>query len=160
MKLNLGCGYKKLNGYINIDVSTEVNPDYVMDLDNPKWKKEWKGKIEYVLLDNVLEHLEKPIKLLESIKEIRKKGCIIDIRVPYHYEKSDTFHHKIAGFHEKSFRKFYTDTQRPYYSKLQLKPIKIKKIPYDYAKKIPFKKYLDRFLTGIYREIRYEMEIL
>ena len=32
MKLNLGCGRKKLEGFVNIDISDYCEPDMVMDL--------------------------------------------------------------------------------------------------------------------------------
>ena len=33
MKLNIGCGLKKKKGYINIDISKDVNPDRVVDVE-------------------------------------------------------------------------------------------------------------------------------
>jgi len=30
MKLNIGCGYKKLEGFVNIDKAVEVSPDMVV----------------------------------------------------------------------------------------------------------------------------------
>ena len=40
MKLNLGCGMKKMEGYVNCDKIKEVNPDKVVDL-----KKNFRSKI-------------------------------------------------------------------------------------------------------------------
>ncbi|MCH8945295.1 MAG: hypothetical protein IIA85_00010 [Nanoarchaeota archaeon] len=31
-KLNLGCGFNKIDGYLNCDVSNEVKPDKLVDL--------------------------------------------------------------------------------------------------------------------------------
>jgi len=38
IKLNLGCGKDYKRGYINCDVSKEVGPDKVVDLDKGKEK--------------------------------------------------------------------------------------------------------------------------
>jgi predicted SAM-dependent methyltransferase len=32
VKLNLGCGFRKLENYINIDNRAEVNPDLICDV--------------------------------------------------------------------------------------------------------------------------------
>ena len=33
MKLNLGSGFRKRQGYVNIDVREDCNPDIVMDIE-------------------------------------------------------------------------------------------------------------------------------
>ena len=57
MKLNLGCGLSKFEGYVNIDVDPELKPDQVMDftkgIDFPT------GSVEQVVLYHTLEHIQK-----------------------------------------------------------------------------------------------------
>jgi hypothetical protein len=37
LKLNLGCGYTRMDGYVNVDVSAACNPDLVADLEEVPW---------------------------------------------------------------------------------------------------------------------------
>jgi hypothetical protein len=61
MKLNFGCGHKKLSGYVNIDARPEVQPDAVVDVTDsnaldrlmlPRY-----GRVEEILAVHFLEHL-------------------------------------------------------------------------------------------------------
>jgi predicted SAM-dependent methyltransferase len=86
-RLNMGCGFKKLKGYWNVDVSEKCNPDEIFDFDNVKWP--WKTDFfERIHANNCLEHLgQTPKAFLNVIKEmyrISKDGCEWDINVPHH----------------------------------------------------------------------------
>jgi len=59
-KLNIGCGNKKLKGWINLDFSKEVNLDIVHDLN--KYPYPFKdNEIDEIYVDNVLECLNELI---------------------------------------------------------------------------------------------------
>lgn len=75
MKLNLGCGDRKLKGYKNLD-KRELN------LDKFPYPFANRSK-EEIILRNVLEHLKEPDRVMEEIKRILKKGGRVIIRVPH-----------------------------------------------------------------------------
>ncbi len=56
LKLNLGCGRRKLDGYVNIDKSPVFAPDVVLDLEALPWPFET-GSVSEILAIHVLEHL-------------------------------------------------------------------------------------------------------
>lgn len=58
MKLNLGCGATKIDGYINIDVEESCNPDVVHDFTKAPLPFE-ANKISEVLLFHTIEHISK-----------------------------------------------------------------------------------------------------
>ena len=81
MKLNLGCGNKKLEGWVNADMDILCNPDVVLDLTKPLPFEDC--SVDEVLLDNVLEHL--PIKinvLAEELRRIIKENGTLTIITP------------------------------------------------------------------------------
>lgn len=53
-KLNLGCGNKKLVGYVNCDIDLSVNPDIILDFNKPFLF--WSKTFDEVLMSHSLEH--------------------------------------------------------------------------------------------------------
>ena len=54
MKLNIGCGQDKLDGYVNIDIREEIEPDMVMDI---RYLEKIKDEsCEEILASHVIEH--------------------------------------------------------------------------------------------------------
>ena len=86
LKLNLGCGSKKLEGYINIDKYDTYNPDIIHDLEKFPYPFE-DNSINEILLSHVLEHIGQNPDIFNSIiKEFYRicvHGAKIDIRVPH-----------------------------------------------------------------------------
>ncbi|MCX7641818.1 MAG: hypothetical protein N2Z20_04205 [Elusimicrobiales bacterium] len=54
MKLNVGCGIKKLNGYLNVDINPNVKPDYIMPMWNLSFDDDYFNE---VLAVHVVEHV-------------------------------------------------------------------------------------------------------
>jgi len=83
MKIHLGCGNDYKEGYVNIDLSKEVKPDKVWDLEKtPLPFKE--NFVEEVLANHVLEHIRNFIPLMHDLHRICKSGALIKIRTPFY----------------------------------------------------------------------------
>jgi len=82
VKLNLGCGNKKLKGYINCDISQRVNPDKIINLEKELPLKD--NSVDEIIAEHVLEHVNNFISLMHEIWRICKKDSIIKIKVPFY----------------------------------------------------------------------------
>lgn len=85
LRLNLGCGMNRLDGFVNVDRHGE--PDLRHDLEVTPWP--WPDdSVSEVLLTHVLEHLGRdPQVYLAIIKELYRichDGASIRIVVPHH----------------------------------------------------------------------------
>jgi len=81
MKLNLGCGNKKMYEYINIDKSKFANPDLVLDLEEGKLPYEDES-ISGIVATHILEHIQNIIPLMNECYRVLKKGGYMRIVVP------------------------------------------------------------------------------
>ena len=94
MKLNLGCGMNKKDGFINIDKYPEGDPDQLMDLEQFPWAFD-DNSIDEILLNHVLEHLGQETEVFFSIMKemyrICKDGATIQVNVPH--PRHDNFIH-------------------------------------------------------------------
>jgi hypothetical protein len=86
-QLNMGCGYRKLLDYWNVDIWKDCNPDQILNFEQTPWpfKDSFFIKIN---ADSILEHLgQTPQKFLEIIKEMYRvsvPGCVWTILTPHH----------------------------------------------------------------------------
>lgn len=86
MKLNLGCGSRHLEGFLNIDSVASLGPDRVMDLEQTPWDLPTDGA-EEVLLNHVLEHLGAStnsfLGVMQELHRVCRDGALIQINVPH-----------------------------------------------------------------------------
>ena len=86
MKLNLGCGQNKRDGFVNIDKYATFAPDLVWDLERTPYPFE-DGSVTEIAATHVLEHLGQTTDLfLAIIKELHRilaPGGTIEIKVPH-----------------------------------------------------------------------------
>lgn len=82
MKLHLGCGTKKLEGWINIDSVPECRPDVVHDITKPLPYADQSA--EDLLAEDLLEHFDKYVRYLVFYEWTRvlKVGGKIILQVP------------------------------------------------------------------------------
>jgi predicted SAM-dependent methyltransferase len=104
--LELGCGNKKNKDAITVDKYTKYKPDVVHDLNSFPYPFE-DETIDQVNLDNVIEHLENPIKVMEELYRITKIGSLVKISVPYF--------RSVWAYIDPTHKTFYTVDSFAYY---------------------------------------------
>ncbi|MDP3986632.1 MAG: methyltransferase domain-containing protein [Nanoarchaeota archaeon] len=82
MKLNLGCGVTKFEGYVNCDISPEVNPDKVVDLERKLPFKD--NSVDEIVSNHVFAQINNFIPLMHELHRICKKGAVLKIKVPFY----------------------------------------------------------------------------
>ena len=82
IRLNIGCGIVKLPGYLNCDLSPEVNPDKVVDLEKELPFKT--NSVDKIVAHHVIEHVQNVIPLLKDMYRVCKNGALIDTSVPHY----------------------------------------------------------------------------
>ena len=84
LKLNLGCGARKLEGYVNVDIQPAESPDVVTDLARDRWP--WSdGSVDEVAAEHILEHLY-PREFLHFMRElwrVCKPGAKVKLLLPH-----------------------------------------------------------------------------
>ena len=108
MRIQVGCGNDKRQGYVNIDSSKEVNPDVVWNLEKtPLPFKD--NEINFVLANHVMEHIENFIPLMHDLHRVCKPNSIIKIRTP--------FYSSWGQFNDPTHRRFFTLFTFEYFKK-------------------------------------------
>lgn len=80
MKLNLGCGDKKREGYVNVDNCGES--DFTQDLSVFPWP--WvDGSVDEVFSEHFLEHVYDYEKTILEIHRVLKPGGLLWFKVPH-----------------------------------------------------------------------------
>lgn len=83
-KINLGSGYDKKDGFINIDSDQKCNPDIAIDLEKDIIPLP-DGSIDYVVANHILEHIgDGFFHLMQELYRVCSDGAIIDIVVPHY----------------------------------------------------------------------------
>lgn len=102
MKLNLGCGFKKLPGFVNVDIQTECEPDMILDLEKVPWPFDT-GSIEEVNMEHILEHVGAEVEVHRKIIQELYRICRHNarVRIVFPYPRSDTY--LIDPTHVRSF---------------------------------------------------------
>lgn len=82
MKLNLGCGYRKLGGYVNIDIREKFNPDLCLNIEEGLPYED--NSVSEIRADDCLEHIHQPkvIFVMEEIWRVLKNGGKFFVQTP------------------------------------------------------------------------------
>ena len=119
--LNLGCGRKRLNGAVNVDVSADVGADVVHDLAQTPWPFP-AGAFAEIHAYDVLEHLDDVPRTMEEIHRVCRPGARVQITVP-HFSSANaytdpTHRHHFSAF---SFDYFASGHDLAFYSRARFR---------------------------------------
>ncbi len=94
MRLNLGCGFNKRDGFVNVDIGDHCAPDMVHDLELVPWP--WDdSSVDEIYMSHVLEHLGPDtasyFAILREMYRICRHDARITIVVPH--PRHDDFLH-------------------------------------------------------------------
>jgi predicted SAM-dependent methyltransferase len=89
LKLNIGSGFKRFDGFLNVDDDPGVNPDYCVTLDDPNLVLPFEDdSVDGVIAHHILEHIGTGyIRLMQELYRVCCHGALIDIRVPHHFHE-------------------------------------------------------------------------
>ncbi len=82
MKLNVGCGNKRIDGYIGVDKYPCDAVEYVCDIENEKLPFE-DDSVSGIMMDNVIEHIVDIPKVMGEMIRVSKPGSLITIITPH-----------------------------------------------------------------------------
>lgn len=86
MNLNLGCGYNKREGWINVDSVAACAPDVLHDLESLPWP--WANdSVDRVRFIHSLEHMGREpsvfLGMMQELYRVCRNGAEIEIAVPH-----------------------------------------------------------------------------
>ena len=107
MKLNLGCGKNIQKGWINVDAVKIDGVDIVCDLNKFPWPFD-DDSVDTILMDNILEHLDDVVKVMEEVYRILKVNGNAEIIVPYYKSKN--------AYKDPTHKHFFTEETMNYFT--------------------------------------------
>jgi SAM-dependent methyltransferase len=115
-RLNIGCGVKRRENAVNLDISDRVGADVVHDLNVLPWPFP-ADSFEEVFAYDVLEHVHDVVRALEEIHRISRPAARVHITVP-HFSSANAFtdvtHRHWFGWN--SFAPYTTEHELNHYS--------------------------------------------
>lgn len=90
MKINIGGGFKRYNGFLNLDADPLTSPDFLVKLGVDMLPFD-DNSVDEVRAYHILEHIgDGFFQLMKEIYRVCKDTAIIDIQVPHH--RSEVFY--------------------------------------------------------------------
>lgn len=134
IKLNLGSGEFRKNGYINVDFGSVSDPDVVHDLNTFPYPFD-SDYFDLVEADHVIEHLDDPFAVMTEIHRITRNGGKVLIRTP-HFSRGFSHPEHKRGF-DVSFPLYFRPSFRGGYQgiEFELKKLKLRWLAQHYLKK-------------------------
>jgi SAM-dependent methyltransferase len=82
LKIDIGCGGKKRDGYVGVDFKAGPAVDHVVDLENEPLPFA-DDSVDAVFSSHFLEHVKRPIRVLKEILRVAKPGAPVEIWIPH-----------------------------------------------------------------------------
>ena len=86
MKLNLGCGFDKREGWLNVDNFATCEPDRLLDIEATPWDLPTNG-FDHILMKHVLEHVGADFAtfaaVMRELYRILTPNGLLEIHVPH-----------------------------------------------------------------------------
>lgn len=150
--LDIGCGSKKVPGAVGMDIIATSDADVVHDLNSFPYPFP-DSTFDEVYADNVLEHLDEVLPVMEEIHRISKPGAKIKIDVPYFRSKwayMDPTHRHYFTYESL----FYFDVDHSYFKRYQYSKASFKVVDVKFnetihvARSALIKKIANRWPSG------------
>jgi SAM-dependent methyltransferase len=143
--LDLGCGLRKRPGAIGIDVNPRSQADVVHDLNRFPYPFP-RNYFDEIFCDNVIEHLDDVVKVMEELHHIAKPSALVTVIVPFfpnRYANTDPTHKHFFGLH--SFDYFFEGTSNAdfLYSKARFELVSV-----EFEKGLKQAYWFDRVITS------------
>ncbi|MDB5244605.1 MAG: hypothetical protein JWN18_475 [Parcubacteria group bacterium] len=96
IKLDLGSGLRKNEGFLTVDWTNDTHPDIVWDLN--EFPYPWgDGSVDEIEMSHCLEHLDKAFLVMKELHRILSPEGILHIKVP-HFSRGFTHAEHTHGF--------------------------------------------------------------
>ena len=95
MKLNFGCGNTKKEGMINADIRPTKATDIIIGKTYLPFND---NSFDYILADNVLEHVEDLSITISEFYRICKNKAIIEVYVPHFNRPQFEYHRRLCRY--------------------------------------------------------------
>ena len=116
--LDVGCGQRKRENAIGIDVNPRSQADLIHDLNVFPWPSP-DDEFDLIYCHHILEHLDDVVGTIEEIHRIARNGAVVEIRTPhfsslYSWQDPTHRHHfALESFdyftEQTNHTRFYTD---------------------------------------------------
>lgn len=136
--IDLGCGRRKREGALGVDIVDTSDVDIIMDLSEYPWDLP-ESTFSTVFCADILEHMKDPVLFMEEVYRISRGGAVVYIKTPHFTNNNiwvDPTHKR--PFSAFTFRDYFTkEGEYAYYTEAVFDPISID-IGFVSARKLPW----------------------
>lgn len=159
-KLNFGCGTDIREGWDNVDIQEDSRLTKSFDFDRFPYPLK-NNHYDYILMNQVIEHLLYPDRVLMELYKTCKNGTLIHIETP-HYTNKGAFNdlQHFHFFNENAFKNFIDSHTRINQRKFKIKELII--TPTIVGIFIPryLRNKLSLFINGLQSQIHCTYEVI